>query len=145
MHSQTNEYGPSRRRVLQRAALATAAGVITGRTAVKAQDADAAKKAREGRLRQSIIHWCFKDHWGVEPMARVAAELGCHSIELIAPEHWPTLKKHGLSCAICSSHGFVKGFNNPRHWPECIDILTKRIDACAEAGVPSVITFTWMR
>jgi hydroxypyruvate isomerase len=55
------------------------------------------------------------------------------------------LKKHRLTCAIASSHGFVKGFNNPKHWPECTDILTKRIEACADAGFPSVITFTGMR
>ena len=35
--------------------------------------------------------------------------------------------------------------NNPAHWPECVDIITKCIDACADAGFPSVITFTGMR
>ena len=134
----------TRRRLIQAGTLA-AAGLATGGITVNAQDADAAKKIRDGRLRQSIIHWCFRDHWEVEPMARVAKDLGCHSIELIGPEHWPTLKKHGLTCAIAGSHGFVKGFNNPKNWAECTDILTKRIDACADAGVPSVITFTGMR
>jgi hydroxypyruvate isomerase len=136
--------GTTRRGVLKAAAVG-AAVVMTRTTTMNAQSTDAAKKVRDGRLRQSIIHWCFKDHWDVEKMAAVAKDLGCHSIELIAPEHWPVLKKHGLACAISSSHGFVKGFNNPKHWPECTDILTKRIDACADAGVPSVITFTGMR
>ena len=144
--NQTNEPdGSTRRAVLKTAALAAAAGVTGGGATLHAQAADDAKKVRDGRLRQSIIHWCFKDYWDVEKMCRVAKELGCHSIELIAPEHWPTLKEHGLACAISSSHGFVKGFNNPKHWAECADVLTKRIDACAEAGVPSVITFTGMR
>ena len=135
--------GASRRRVLQTAAIAAAAGVAAG--GGKAGAAFDADKVRDGRLRQSLIHWCYKDYWDVEAMAKVAKDLGCHSIELIAPEHWPTLKKHGLTCAISSSHGFVKGFNNRKHWAECTDILTRRIDACAEAGVPSVITFTGMR
>jgi hydroxypyruvate isomerase len=143
--TQRNE-GTTRRTVLKTAALAAASGAITGGTFVNAQTgSDVAAKVRDGRLRQSIIHWCFKDYWDVEKMCAVAKDLGVHSIELIPPEHWPTLKKHGLACAICSSHGFVKGFNNPKHWPECTDILTKRIDACADAGVPSVITFTGMR
>ena len=139
----TDSRGATRRKVLQAGALAAAAGLAGGAGGARA--AFDAARVRDGRLRQSLIHWCYKDYWDVEAMAKVAKDLGCHSIELIAPEHWPTLKKHGLACAISSTHGFVKGFNNPRHWPECVDLLTKRIDACADAGVPSVITFTGMR
>lgn len=135
--------GASRRRVLQ-SAVATAAGAAAATIAVAAEY-DAAR-VKDGRLRQSLVHWCYKDHWqDVEQFAGVAKDLGCHSVELIDPQHWPVLKKHGLSCAIAGSHGFVKGFNNPKHWPECIEILTRRIDACADAGFPSVITFTGMR
>jgi hydroxypyruvate isomerase len=142
MKSEPKRGGMSRRQVLQTAA-AVAAGAAAGPVA-RAQHS--AEKVREGRLKQSLVHWCYKDHWpDVEQFARTAKDLGCRSVELIAPEHWPVLKKHGLTCAICSSHGFVKGFNNPRHWAECTDVLTKRIDACADAGVPSVITFTGMR
>jgi hydroxypyruvate isomerase len=133
----------TRRRVLQSAAVAGAA--VAAAPLGARGDFDAAK-VRDGRLWQSLVHWCYKDHWpDVEQFARNAKELGCHSVELIPPEHWPVLKRHGLTCAIASSHGFVKGFNNPEHWPECVDILTKRIDACAAAGFPSVITFTGMR
>jgi len=102
-------------------------------------------KVMNGRLKQSVIHWCFKDHWDVEQTARVARDIGLRSVELVDPQHWPMLKKYGLACAIAGSHGFVKGMNNPGHWPECLDILSKRIDVAAEAGVPSVITFTGMR
>ena len=143
MTKTTTSGGATRRHVLQTGALVAAAGVAGGSRGARA--AFDAAKVRDGRLRQSLIHWCYKDYWDAEGMAKVAKELGCHSIELIAPEHWPTLKKHGLTCAISSSHGFVKGFNNRKHWAECTDILTRRIDACADAGVPSVITFTGMR
>jgi hydroxypyruvate isomerase len=132
--------GASRRRLLQATALA-AAGVITAPTFA----AEEVHRVKEGRIKQSIVHWCYKDTWTVEQLAPVAKQLGCHSIELVDPAHWPMLKKHGLTCAIAGSHGFIKGMNNPKHWPECIDIMTKRIDACADAGFPSVITFTGMR
>ena len=132
----------SRRDVLMTAG-ATAAGV-TLVTPLFAADSEA-KAVRKGRIKQSIIHWCFKDHWDVEKMCAVAKGFGCVSVELIAPEHWPVLKKHGLGCAIASSHGFVKGMNNPANWEMCTATLTKQIDACAAAGFPSVITFTGMR
>jgi hydroxypyruvate isomerase len=137
----------TRRRVLQGGAAATMA--LASRAYAKDEErlaAGQAKAARDGRLPQSVVHWCYKDHWqDVEEFARVTKGLGCVSVELIDPQHWPVLKKHGLVCAIAGSHGFVKGMNNPAHWGECIDIMTKRIDACADAGFPSVITFTGMR
>jgi hydroxypyruvate isomerase len=134
--------GTSRRRVLK-SAVAAAAGV--GAAQALGADEPSAARALDGRLKQSIIHWCFKDHWDVEQTARVAKELGCRSVELVDPQHWPTLKKYGLTCAIAGSHGFVKGMNNSKHWAECVDIITKRIDAGADAGVTNVITFTGMR
>src|SRR4051812_38709494 len=89
--------GTSRRRVLK-SAVAAAAGV--GATRALAADEPSSTRALDGRLKQSIIHWCFKDHWNVEQTARVAKELGCRSVELVDPDQWPTLRKYGLTCAI---------------------------------------------
>lgn len=100
---------------------------------------------RKGRIKQSLVHWCYKDYWSVEEMAKLARQLGCVSIELIDPMHWPTLKQHGLTCAIAGSHGFVKGLNDPANWDFCLAKLRERIDQCADFGCPSVITFTGMR
>jgi hydroxypyruvate isomerase len=65
-------------------------------------------------------------------------------VELIDPKFWPILKKHGLTCAIAGSHGFVQGMNNPKYQQRCFDILHQRIDQCADFGCPNVITFTGM-
>ena len=139
--------GVTRRRVLQGGAAATVALAARGAYAGDPRAAsDRAKAVREGRLPQSVVHWCYSDHWkDVDEFCRVTKDLGCASLELIDPQHWPTLKKHGLTCAIAGSHGFVKGMNNPAHWDECIGLMRQRIDACADAGFPSVITFTGMR
>jgi hydroxypyruvate isomerase len=104
------------------------------------------KAAVKGRIKQSLVHWCYKEAWkDVDTFCEVATGLGCQSVELIDPEHWPTLKKHGLTCAIAGSHGFVRGMNNPKYRDEVNATLHERIDQCAAAGVPSVITFTGMR
>jgi hydroxypyruvate isomerase len=129
--------------------LGSATGAAIGAAALPLAAAeptgDVPKAATKGRIRQSLVHWCYKKYWEVEPMARLARELGCQSIELIDPMHWPTLKQHGLTCAIASSHGFVKGFNNPANWDYCSNLLRERIDQSAAFGCPSVITFTGMR
>jgi hydroxypyruvate isomerase len=106
--------------------------------------------ATRGRIRQSLVHWCYQPHWpDVDDMCRVAVQLGCKSIELVSPQHWPTLKKHGLTCAIASvdmspGPAFAKGFNNPQYWPRVVAETKKSIDAAAEFGCPSVIAFTGM-
>jgi len=100
------------------------------------------KASNKGRINQSIVQWCFADYWNMEEICKIAVKLGCKSIELVGPEHWPTLKKYGLECAISPSHLFVQGMNNPRYQPACIEMLKKSIDDCADAGFKTVITFT---
>ncbi|QDT53840.1 Hydroxypyruvate isomerase [Caulifigura coniformis] len=101
--------------------------------------------ARKGRIRQSLVNWCYEKHFpSLDAFCQAAVDLGCVSIELIDPKHWPTLKKHGLTCAIAGSHGFKVGFNNRGEWDECIQKLRSRIDECVAFGVDRVITFTGM-
>ena len=78
--------------------------------AVRAADTEPEKPAvTKGRIKQSIVHWCFQDHWSVEQTCRVAKQLGCVSVELVDPMHWPLLNEHGLTCAIAGSTGRSAG------------------------------------
>ena len=105
---------------------------------------DPAWKITRGRINQSVVHWCFKP-MSVEDLARSAAALGIKSVELIPPSDWPILKKYGLNCAIAGSHGFVKGWNHKENWDFCSEKITQSIEASAEFGCKSVITFSGMR
>jgi len=100
--------------------------------------------AMNNRIKQSVIHWCFNP-MPVAELAGHAARLGLKSVELVPSEHWPMLKKLGLICALTSSHGFTKGFAHKEEHTECLEILRKRIDDSADAGFPSVITFSGFR
>lgn len=134
-----------RRHLLQGAVAAAALSQIPSSLLKAAEE----KVVANGRIKQSIVFWCFNvagEKWDVEKTCQVAKQLGVSSIEIIGPEHWPTLKKHGLTCAIAPNGmpgaPFMKGFNNPAYHDEVIARTKKMIDACAEAGVPSVISFT---
>lgn len=133
----------TRRNLLQASALGIGAGVLAAtQPQLLAADAPVAKHKR---IKQSLVNWCYNTHWtNLDEFCEVAVKLGCQSIELIDPVHWPTLKKHGLTCAIAGSHGFKTGFNNRSEWDECLSVLTKRIEECAAFGVKRVITFTGM-
>lgn len=130
------------RRDLFTAAAGVAVATAAGGTA-------AAPATTKGRIKQSIVTWCFGlmgEQWSIEKQCEVANELGCLSIELTDPKDWPLLKKHGLTCAIAPNGmpgaPFVKGFNNPKYHEEVIARTTEMIDASAEAGMPAVIAFT---
>ena len=131
----------NRRHLLKGAAgLAAAAGL--GVVGNSVQAADVKRVATKDNINHSIVHWCFSEYWNVEETAKLAKQLGCKSVELVAPEDWPTLEKLGLTCAISPSHLFVQGMNNPKYQDACIDLMRTRIDQAADAGVPTVITFT---
>lgn len=132
----------NRRQLLHTAAGAAAIGSLAISGVARAEDNKKGRAVTNGRINQSIVQWCFADHWSVEETAKVAVQLGCKSIELIGPEDWPTLKKYGLTCALAPSHLFVQGMNNPRYQKQCIEMIKKSIDDCAEAGFKTVITFT---
>ena len=138
-----NSTTPSDRLLSRRDTLRLTAAAATGLLVTNSL-ADQAP-AIKGRIKQSICYWCFRESWSVEQLAAIARQLGCASVELVEAKYWPLLKQMGLTCAISSSHGFVKGMNNPAHWDYCFEILRKRIDDASVMGVPNVITFTGMR
>ena len=132
----------TRRNVLSSALGAAAASMLTPTPSSAAEDPN--WKITQGRIKQSVVRWCF-DSIDVEKLCQGAAAMGLKSVELIDPKYWPILKKYGLVCAISSSHGFVKGWNHVENHDYCASVITKSIDATSEAGFPNVITFSGMR
>jgi hydroxypyruvate isomerase len=132
------------------AALAGAAGVASlGTRALQADTPPGAKAVTNGRIKQSIVHWCFEKHWDVPQTIEVAKQLGCGSVELIDPKFFPLLKQNGLECAIATidmspDPPFVRGFNNPKYRDQVIKATRDAIDACSQYGFKKVISFTGM-
>jgi hydroxypyruvate isomerase len=132
------------RRTFLKASAALAAGASLGIPTSGRGEDSALYKVSKGSIQQSVVHWCFNP-MPVEELAANAAKLGMKSVELVGPEHFGTLKKHGLICAISSSHGFAKGFAHKEEHEECLTKLRQSIDVTAAAGFPSVITFSGFR
>ena len=58
--------------------------------------------AKKGRIKQSLVQWCYAPYFDVPQMIKVAKQLGCGSIELLPSKYYPLLKESGLRCAIAS-------------------------------------------
>jgi len=105
--------------------------------------------ANNGRIKHSLAYWCLNAtdwKWDIERICQTAVALGCRSVELVPPELWPVVRRHGLDMALAHNGMpdpvFVKGLNNPRYQEQVIETTKRTIDQCAEAGVPNVIAFT---
>ena len=131
-----------RRAVLRTLAAAPLLGAAPA-AAASAAEPEPAYRVQRGRIRQSVVPWCFRP-WTLEELCREARRLGLPSVELVTPDKFPVLKQHGLVCALTGSHGFAKGFAHREEHAECLRILRERIDATA-AGFPAVITFSGFR
>jgi len=147
---------PDPKRLSRRQLFGTAAGAAVAGSAVLGQAALPGRRRRKGpvvkngRIKQSVVQWCFGEHWSVEETIQIAKQLGCGSVELISPEHFPLLKKYDMECAIGTidlspDPPFVKGMNNPKHQDKVLQATRDAIDACAEYGWKNVISFTGMR
>ncbi len=104
----------------------------------------------KGRINQSVCLWCYNEFMertkmDLDGFAAACARMGIKSIELTRPEQWPTLKKHGLICAMTPSHSIPKGLNRVENHEECLEMVRKSIDDSAAAGFPNVITFSGNR
>jgi len=101
-------------------------------------------QVKNNRIQQSVVLWCYQP-MPEDELAGHAARMGLKSVELVAPQQWPKLKKLGLICAIAPSHGFTKGFAHKEEHDECLETLRKNIDETAAAGFPNIITFSGFR
>lgn len=112
--------------------------------ASSAASGDEAFRVQSGKIRQSVMGWCFKPMEAIE-LAKHCKEIGLVAMEGIDSKFYPEVKRLGLEISLVSSHGFANGPVNPDNHEACISKLKESIDKAVEFGSPSVITFTGMR
>jgi hydroxypyruvate isomerase len=96
-------------------------------------------------IRHSVCKWCYKDI-PLDDFAKAAKEIGLESVELLDPKDWPTVQKYGLTCALANGTTTIpSGFNRIEHHAKYVPSMIERINACADAGIPNVITFSGNR
>ena len=101
----------------------------------------AASATRKGRLKQAVCRGVFKDSkLDLDGMCREAARLGAAGIDLVGPQDFPTLRKHGLIPTMVSGGSSIKqGINDKKTHAQIDTKMREAIKAAAEAGAPNVI------
>ena len=126
----------SRRQILAGTAALGLAGV--------AKAAESGPAVKNGRIKQSVMGWCFKP-MKPEELIKLCASLGMHAIEGISTKAYPAAKEAGLDISLVGSHGFKKGPSDSANHDMCEKKLRDSIDLCVANGYKRVITFTGMR
>lgn len=98
---------------------------------------------RRGRIRQGLWKTVFGDKASLsfDDMCRLAAHLGVEGFDLIGPEEWPVLKRHGLVPLMVDSKAisFENGISHPEYHDRIEADLRPWIRKCADNGARMVV------
>jgi len=100
----------------------------------------------KGNVNHSVCRWCY-DKVPFEELCKAAKDMGIKSIELVGPDEWPILKKHGLTCALPwgAGQGIEKGFNDPSLHDALVKSYEEIFPKVAAAGYNTIICFSGNR
>ncbi|WP_016855667.1 hydroxypyruvate isomerase family protein [Halomonas smyrnensis] len=133
------------RRGLLRQTLTGAAGLsLLGGLGGPAFAAEAGASRRlEGNIRHAVARWTF-DFLPLESLCRVAGRLGMSAIDLVGPEEWPVLKRHGLDCSMCNGAelSLEEGWGDDRYHAALVERYLQHIDRVSAAGYTNLICFS---
>jgi len=98
------------------------------------------------KINHSVCAWCYPD-LSLDALCVAAKQIGITGIDLVGPQGWPTLKKHGLYSPMCNGAeiSLTEGFNDPRHHSQLFENYSKLIPLVAAAGYINLICFSGNR
>ncbi len=135
----------SRRNAIKTAALGASAltlnpGILAGETS-RLENPLANRK-----FKHSVCRWCFNDI-PLEEFAERIRDLGIPAIDLLKPEEWGIVAKHGLTCSLGTAGwiSLTEGFNNPANHKRFRQPYMELIEQAATMGITQVICFSGNR
>ncbi|MEH3112796.1 hydroxypyruvate isomerase family protein [Pedobacter terrae] len=138
----------NRRNALKNIVAGTAAvGVSSGLSALAMNKTESNEPlGLKGNINHAVCRWCFSS-FDVDTLCIEAKKIGIKGIDLVGPNDWPTLKKHGLESTMCNGAeiNLVDGFNDEKFHEQLIQNYTKMIPLVAEAGYKNLICFSGNR
>ena len=133
----------SRRNSLKKILMGTAAA--TGLPLINSQ-AENMPYQLKGNVNHAVCHWPFNP-MTIEELCIEIKKIGFNAIDLIGPNNWHILQKHGVVCSLCNGAdmGIVKGWNDPKKHEQLIKGYEEVIPLVAKAGYKNLIAFSGNR
>ena len=100
----------------------------------------------KGNINHSACYWCYNKIPLDEFLASLKG-LGMKAIDLVGPEDWPLLKKHGIHASMCwgAEISLTEGWNDTKYHETLIKNYTEMIPKVAAAGYTNLICFSGNR
>ena len=140
----------SRRSAITRLAATSIVAATAASLSHRLFAADTAAPAMKGHINHSVCKWCYPKV-SLDDLCVAGKGMGLQSIELLNPADFPTLKKHGLICAMVSNPtidglgGIEKAWNRLEHHDKLVTAYEQRIQQVADAGFTNLICFSGNR
>jgi hydroxypyruvate isomerase len=137
----------SRRSALRKIAGSGAALATLASLPAPLEGAETRTEAKlKGRVRQSVCRWCYKQI-PLDDLCAAARAMGLRAIDLVEVKDFPTLKQHGLTCAMVTGvPGMVgSGLNRVENHDSIVAFFENTIPLAADFGAPNVICFSGNR
>jgi hydroxypyruvate isomerase len=137
----------SRRAALRKVTGGSVAIVTAGSLSHRLQAADeASAPALKGRIHHSVCRWCY-GKIPLDELCRAAKQIGIQSLVLMEPPDFPTLRKHGLICAMVSGSpgGIGSGLNRTENHDRIVAFFEKTAPIVADYGYPNIICMSGNR
>jgi len=131
------------RQITGSAAALAAASSLSHRLAA-ADEATGSKL--KGRINHSVCKWCY-EKIPLDEFCAAGKDIGLQSVELLLVKDFPTLKKHGLTCAMVSGvpGGITSGLNRIENHDKIVKFFEETTPVVAEHGYPNIICFSGNR
>jgi len=123
------------------AAGAATAPMLAQDAAPEASRPEIRRIVKKGRINQSASRWCYRK-LSLDVLCAAGARMGLVGIDLLRPNDFPTLKKHGLVCTMTSGGGSV---NDKAKHEQAVASMRAAIEANAEYGYRNVIAMSGNR
>jgi hydroxypyruvate isomerase len=100
----------------------------------------------KGNINHAVCRWCYGDI-SVEQLCTAAKDIGIKGIDLVGPQDWPMLKKHGLTSSMCNGAeiNLTDGFGDTQFHAQLHKNYTAMIPLVAKAGYKNLICFSGSR
>lgn len=100
----------------------------------------------KGNVNHAVCHWPFHP-MSLEELCIAIKKIGFNAIDLVGPDNWHILQKHGVECSMANGAdlGIVKGFNDKANHEKLYEGYAEVIPLVAKAGYKNIIAFSGNR
>lgn len=140
----------SRRSAIRKIAGTTAIAAATTALPRLARAEDPAPAKLKGNIHHSVCRWCY-GKVSLDDLCKASKEMGIVAIDLLNPNEFETVKKHGLVCSMVFNPtvdglgGIGKAWNRVEHHDKLVQAYEQRIKETADAGFERLICFSGNR